>query len=362
MAIWKQILIICILAVASYGGLEAWNIHFNAPVNTADGKRKSRAVIVETDFATIETLEKTIEATGTTRAIQSVDIVPESNGRIIEMAITAGSHVEAGAILVRMDSVVEEAYLTEAMAKVEEQTKALDRIKRLRQTNSIAEVKFDETVARLAEADAQLDRAKKGLAERTIEAPFAGIIGLPETNAGSRVSAGDVIARLDDLSAVEIEFSLPETLYSSITRGQSIFAQSTAFNDATFEGHIDSIDSRIDPLSRSFRVRAILPNPNRLLPAGMFMSLQVILSREPALMIPEEAIVFQAAKSYVFLIKGKKAVRIPIATGERQAGRITVLDGLKAGDEIVLKGLQRLRDGSDVIVHSNQASGGGDTS
>ena len=362
MPVWKQLLIICILAAASYGGFEAWNIHFNPPVDNADGNRKTRPVIVETGFATIETLEKTIEAAGTTRAIQSVDIVPESDGRIIEMAITAGSHVEAGAMLARLDSVIEEAHLSEAMAKVEEQTKALDRMKRLRQTNSIAEVKFDETVARLTEAEAQLDRARQGLAERTIKAPFGGIVGLPEINAGSRVSEGDVIARLDDLSKVEIEFSLPETLYSSAKKGQLIFARSTAFSDITFEGKIEAIDSRIDSLSRSFRVRAILPNPNGLLPAGMFMSLQVILSREKALMIPEEAIVFQAAQSYVFLVDGKKATRIPVAIGERQEGLIVVLDGLEAGEEIVLKGLQRLRDGSAIIVQGNQIAGTGDGS
>ena len=352
MPIWRQIIIISFLAALAYGGYEGYQRYFVADdtQNTSNQKSGSGPALVEVALAETQTLSEMIEAVGTTRARQSVDIVPEASGRIEELHFSAGQFVKDGAILVRLDDTIERADMSEAMAKLTERERVLERVTQLRGSNAVAEATLEDAIARLAEARAQLDRANQRLAERTIRAPFAGTVGLAETDFGARVSAGTFITRLDDLSDVEVEFSLPETLFARVEIGQDIAASSVAFPGRSFTGKIEAVDSRIDPVSRSFRTRAVIPNPDGTLPAGMFMSLELTLSQSDRIVVPEEAIIFQAAETYVFGITDGKAQRIPVKTGQRQDGLVAVLDGLTEGDQVVVRGLHRVKDGGAVEI------------
>ena len=367
MSIWKQLFVLCLLAVASYGGYEAYVKHYRESETTAE-KKRDHAISVETAIAEIRLLKQTVEAVGTTRAWQSVEIVPETDGRLIWVHIKPGAQVAAGEVLARLDETIEQADLDEARARLTAQTQALARIEHLSQTNAVSQANLEEAVAKLAEARAQLDRAKQRLADRTIRAPFAGIVGLADIDQGARVNATDMITRLDDLSKVVVEFWLPETLYARIVEGQSIVATSAAFPNRNFEGNIAEIDNRIDPISRAFRARAVVPNPDRTLPAGMFMSLTLTLEQTNALIVPEEAIVFQAAETYVFVVEDGVATRRPVATGKRKDGVVSVTSGIKDGDVVIIRGLQSVRDGKQVKITgeksdtvSNADSADGDT-
>jgi len=371
MAIWKQLLTICLLAALAYGGYEGYNRYILAADQSSDGSAKgprTRQTIVETAFAETATLRQTVEAVGTTRAFQSIDIVPEAEGRIVDLAITPGAMVEKDQVLVRLDDAIARADLAEAEARLKERGQALNRIRQLRRTNAVAEATLEEAEARKAEAVAQLDRAARRLEERTITAPFSGVVGLSNVDIGARVDQTTMIARLDNLSEVEIEFGLPETLFSKVFKDQPVLASSAAFPDQRFEGRIDAKDSRIDPVSRSFRTRAILPNPDGTLPAGMFVSLELTLSEAEHIVIPEESLVFQAAETYVFVIDNGVASRRPVTTGQRRDGAVAVLGGLEAGEQVAVRGLQSLRDGNPVTVlnapenpaESSQSSAEGD--
>ncbi|WP_319824131.1 efflux RND transporter periplasmic adaptor subunit [Thalassovita sp.] len=307
-------------------------------------------VVVEVAPAELRTLSEIIEAVGTTRARQSVDIVPEASGRIEALHFSAGQKVEAGTILLQLDDRIESANLAEAEAKLIERERVLARITRLRGSSAVSEATMEDAIARLAEARAQLDRAKQRLAERTIRAPFAGTIGLAEVDRGARVSTGTFLARLDDLSEVEVEFSLPETLFARVNTGQTITSNSVAFPGRSFTGQIEAVDSRIDPVSRSFRTRAVIPNPNGTLPAGMFMSLELVLSQADHIVVPEEAIVYQAAEAYVFAVADGHAAKLRVKTGQRRDGFVAILDGVQLGDRVVIRGLQRVRDGAAVRI------------
>lgn len=359
MAVWKQLFLLCLLAGAAYGGYQAYTVYF-PPQPAGGGPSSERPVPVETARAEPRILEQSVEAVGTTRAAQSVEIVPETDGRVVALDLAPGRRVEAGAVLVRLDDTIERADLAEAEARLDEQQKELQRMQQLRRTNAVAQATLEETTARLAEAEAQLDRARQRLANRTITAPFAGIVGLSEIDLGARVSEGDAITRLDDLTEVEIEFALPETLFARIRKGLPVTAQSAAYPGRTFEGEITAMDTRIDPVSRAFRTRAVLPNPDSLLPAGMFMSLRLTLSRSQSLTVPEEAIVFQAAETYVFVVRDGTVVRVPVETGQRRDGLVAIEKGLDRGEEVVVRGLQRVRDGSQVEVIGPPAASAGD--
>ncbi len=349
MAIWKQLLILSVLAGISYGGYEAYLIYSPQEV-AASERRAERPVTVELAVAEIRTMEETIEAVGTTRAARSVEIVPEADGRVVELSIIPGAQVTKGTVLVRLDDAIERADLAEAEARVTEQQQTLQRMQQLRSTNAVSQASVEEVTARLAEAEAQLDRAKQRLLNRTISAPFDGVAGLSDIDLGARVNEGDRITRLDDLAQVEVEFSLPETLFARISKDLPISARSAAFSDRVFVGAVASVDSRIDPVSRSFRTRAVIPNPDRTLPAGMFMSLTLTLSRRDALVVPEEAVIFQAAETYVFTIEDGTAKLTRVRTSARRDGYIVVEEGITEGEPIVIKGLQRVRDGRKVEV------------
>ncbi|MEM8537408.1 MAG: efflux RND transporter periplasmic adaptor subunit [Pseudomonadota bacterium] len=363
MSVFKQLLVICLLAAIGYGGYEAYRVYLAPPAEEAERKFK-RTVTIEVAQAEKRILAETVEAVGTTRALQSVEIVPEADGRVMELNITPGVQVDQGNILVRLDDAVARADLVEAQAMLTERQQVLARVKQLRSTNSVAQATLEEATARLAEAEAQLERARQGLTNRTIVAPFSGVVGLAEVDVGAQLEKGDMITRLDNLSQIELEFALPEGLYGRIQKDLAVTATSVAFPDEVFMGKIDAVDSRIDPVSRSFRTRAVLPNPDGTLPAGMFMSLTLTLSEAEHLTVPEEAIVFQAAETYVYQIEDDKAVRVTVDTGQRKDGRVAILSGLDIGDVIAVRGLTRLSDGATVRIKGgddNTLAGGTQT-
>lgn len=347
MSIWKQLIVLGLLAAAGLGAYQAWHMYLD-PSDAGQPQHAAQPVTVELAVVETRTLRRTVEAVGTTRARQSVAVVPQASGRIIEQTIRPGAQVSRDEVLVRLDSAIERADLSEAEARVTEARQTLERITQLRQTNAVSQATLENATARLAEARAQQSRARRRLEDRVIRAPFDGVVGLTDYDPGARVTAGDMLARLDDLSAVVVEFSLPETLFARISAGQTIEATSAAFGDRIFTGSIIEVDSRIDPVSRAFRTRALVPNPDSTLPAGMFMSLTLTLSQARALVVPEEAIIFQAAETYVFEARDGTAHRQRVTTGQRRDGVVAVSDGLAEGQRVIIRGLQRVRDGSPI--------------
>jgi membrane fusion protein (multidrug efflux system) len=350
MSVWKQFLVLLLIAAAGAGGYEAYQRYFAPAAEIAATGGGPREVTVETATADIRMLPRTIEAVGTTRARQSIQIVPLASGRVTEVAIRPGQRVEANEVLLRLDDDIERANLVEAEALLVEQRQAVERAERLQQTNAVALATLEQVTAAKGAAEAAVDRARRRLADRVLHAPFGGVVGLSSIDVGARVDDDTVITTLDDLSEIEIEFSLPETLFSDIAIGQPIRALSAAFPGRTFIGGVASIDSRIDPVSRAFKVRAVMPNPEQVLPAGMFMFLTLTLSETEEVVVPEEAIIVQAAETYVFVVDGLRAARRPVMTGQRREGVVAVISGLDRGETVVIRGTQRLRDGAQIKI------------
>jgi len=237
-----------------------------------------------------------------------------------------------------------------AFTQLVEQTRAVERGVKLQSSNSIARATLEQITATKAAADAAVERARRRLADRVIRAPFAGVVGLSDVDLGARIDDDTVVTTLDDLAEIEIQFALPETLYGEVAAGQSISARSAAFPDRVFSGRITQIDSRIDPVSRSFKARALVPNPEDVLPSGMFMSLTLVLAETDALVVPEEAIMVQAAETFVFVVEDGHVRRRIVTTGQRRDGVVAVTSGLTPGEAVVIRGLQRIRDGAAVKV------------
>ena len=348
MSIFRQIIVLALLAGLGAGGYAYW-------IAGADGEdiaepRGARPVTVELARAETRIMQRSVEAVGTTRALRSVEIVPETDGRLVSLDIAPGTRVSKGDVLARLDDRIARADLSEAEAVLNEQSSTLARLRRLRETNAVSVAAVEEAVARVAEAEARAERARRRLDDRVVTAPFDGVVGLTNYDVGARVSEGEVLARLDDLSEVEVEFGLPETVFAQVEYGQRVRARAAAFPDRRFAGTVVEVDSRIDPVSRAFLTRAVIPNPDSALPAGMFLSQTIVLEESERIVVPEEAIVFQAAETYVFVAEDGRAARRPVETGQRRDGVIAVTNGLAAGEEVVVRGLQAVRDGATLNI------------
>jgi membrane fusion protein (multidrug efflux system) len=354
-----QVAIAAILMVAlGAGGFLYHRSQADSEAEAAVG-RGPNTVPVAIAAAEAGTMLERIEAVGTTLARQAVDIVSLSSGRIAEIAFRPGERVEAGAVLVRLDDEAERAAVAEAQAALRETELALERARKLRANNTVAQATVDELEATYLGARARLDAAQKRLTDRTVKAPFTGVAGMRRVDVGARVDDATVLTTFDDLSEIEIEFSVPEIFFGQVRQGQPVSATSTAFPRRTFDGRIATIDTRIGQISRAFRVRAVLPNPDLVLPAGMFMHVEVVLEERPAVLIPEEAVVAEGDSTFVFTVQDARAQRRPVRLGQRQAGTVEVLEGLEPGEPVVREGMQRLRDGTAVRLPDRPNDGAG---
>lgn len=351
LSILKQVVSLAIVVAAAAGGYAAYDqLGARKQQDELRGASRPSAVSVEISPAAERRMESTIEAVGTSLALQSVEIVPLASGRVETIDFEPGQKVEAGQVLVKLDDDIERADLSQAEGEVRENEIAIERATTLRKTNTVAQAAMDTLVARKANVMAGLDRAKRRLADRSVKAPFPGTVGMRRADVGARVDDSTVLTTLDDLSVVRVEFSLPETFFGRVVIGQPVVATTAAYGKRRFEGKVSSVDSRIDPIARAFKVRATIPNADLALPAGMFMHVTLQLENRLTVVVPEQAVVPQAGKSYIFVVADGAAKRREVVVGMRQPGSVEIAEGLKPGEVVVTSGLQRLRDGSQVQV------------
>jgi membrane fusion protein (multidrug efflux system) len=357
MKIWKQFAVSLVLLAAAGGGYHVYQTYVTA--EGGGGERKGRRggdVPVIVSPVSVQRIEEQVEAVGTTRASQAVEIVPLASGRVVDLTFDSGQQVAEGAILLTLDDDIEKANLDEAEAKLKQTQLALERAESLRRNKTVSQAQLDQLTAENIGAQAARDRAARRLADRTVRAPFAGVTGLRRVDIGARIDDNSVITTLDDLSKVEVEFQLPELLYGKIRRGLEITATSATFPGRTFPGKVINVDSRIDETARAFRVRAVMPNPELVLPAGMFMTISVVLESRDAMMIPEAAVIFEGATSFVYVVKDDKAQRRDVQLGQRRANLTEVVTGLQDGEMVVQRGTQNLRNGSAVKIIDSEVA------
>lgn len=353
----RQGLLVLVLVAVAVGGWWWWSAAnapspAGGPPGAAGGPSGGpRAVSVVVAEARTDSISETIEAVGTTQARQSVDIVATVSGRVAEILFEAGQSVRRGDPLVRLESRLEEANLAEARALMNDARAQLERARQLVASRTVAQARVEELQASFSAAQARVTAAERRLADREVVAPFGGVVGLREISVGSRVSENTVLTRLEDLSALELEFQVPEVFFTRVTPGQPVEAMSAVMPGTIFEGTVTARDVGIDPVSRAFRVRAELPNPDGTLPPGLFMAARLALSvREDALIIPEQAVIAEGRKTYVYRVVDGHAERIEVRLGLRRIGEVEVVEGLEPGDQVVTEGIQRLRPGAPVRV------------
>jgi membrane fusion protein (multidrug efflux system) len=193
------------------------------------------------------------------------------------------------------------------------------------------------------------NEARASIGDRVVRAPFSGQVSLRRISVGAVVSAGDEIAAISDLSSIKLDFTVPETMLSNVSVGQTIIAKASAFPDYLASGKITAIDPVINPQTRTATLRAVLPNRNALLKPGMLLSVTIASKARFAPAVPELALVREGDTSFVYLIgPDMKAKRMAVKTGARDGNLVEIIDGLKVGDRIVTEGVVKLSEGAKV--------------
>lgn len=314
----------------------------------SSAERDAVPVVVATVAS--ETITDRVEAVGTTRASESIEVTARVTNVITELGFRAGDLVEQGHVLARLESSEARANLAEAEANLAEIRTQYQRTQELIRSNAISRSVLDQQAAQMNSAEARVDAARAALADHTIRAPFEGRVGLRRVSVGKLVSSDTVITTLDHITEMELDFAVPEAFLSTIDPGQPVSARSIAFPDETFTGIVESLDTRVDPVTRTINVRARIGNEDGRLRPGMFMT--VLLERNPreTLVVPELALVPEGDSKFVFVVQDGKAIQREVQVGTRRPGKVEIVDGLASGEEIVVEGTQSLRHGMDVRV------------
>src|SRR3954470_7928062 len=375
---YGQLAVVAVLGAAGYGGWTAYKEGrlgsvpliggYLAKLTGSDSSASAAAptappTVVDVDTVRTGRVLESREAVGTVRAYESIMVTVKGSGVVEKISFEEGQKVRAGDILVALDADERRADIEQAIAETRRATALrdetrvrLDRAIALRRTGAGTEAQVEDLSAQvktlesaIASADARRKAAEARLEDLVVRAPFAGRLGTRSVSLGAYLSPGTRITTLDDLSRVRLDFSVPENILARVEIGQTVRALSAAFGKRSFEGKVSVIDPRVDPVTRAVRLTAEFNNPDEALRPGMFLAVALeVRFKDDAIVVPEEAIVGEGLRHLIFVVKDNVVERRVVRIGQRQEGRIEIVDGLKVGETIIVRGVQRVRPGVTV--------------
>ncbi len=354
--ILTQLGVTAAIAIVGFGGWYAWDQSQAGSAAEEEQRARSAPGVVVT--AAVRTpLERTVAAVGTGRPLRSVDLVPSAGGRVIEIGFEGGDSVQEGDVLLRLDDTNEQTALIEARAELERATSALARQQTLMNQGRVTEINLENATSDFSVATADLARAEKAIRDKVLIAPFDGTTGFRTVDIGALITNTTSIATLDDLTALNVDFAIPERFYGEVALGDTVRATTEIFPGEAFDGTLISIGRSIDTVSRSFNARARIENPGARLPADVFMRVTLVLESREGTTVPEEAVSAEGGALYVYVVTDAKAERRPVNIGIRTAGQAEVIEGIEPGEQVITRGLQKVRDGAPVSIIDTTAKG-----
>jgi membrane fusion protein (multidrug efflux system) len=305
---------------------------------------------VEVAVARTDTVRDEIAATGQIEAVQSIDLRPEVDGRIVEILIREGQEVDQGTPLFKVDDAQLRAQVAQLEAQRDLAQQALARAKELAQQNAASTADLEKAEAEARSAQAQFDLQRIRLERTTVRAPFAGVVGQRYVSLGDYVTNTTRLASLHTVNPQRASFQVPERFARSLSPGQAVTFRVAAIAGRDFIGQVDFVDPVVQLPGRTILVKARVPNPRRLLQPGMFIEARLVTAVRPnAVVIPEDAVVPAEGTNAVWAVVEGKADRRQVSLGVRTPGFVEVTDGVKAGEQVVVGGLELLAPGAPVM-------------
>ncbi len=324
------------------------------------------AVAVEVAPAEARVLQDDVSTVGSVRALQSVMVRPEVSGRIARIGFTDGQRVRKGQLLVQLDDTLQQAQLQQAQAQASIARTTLQRNRELLAEQFVSQSAVDQSAAALEVAQAQVALARAQVSRMRIVSPFDGIAGIATVNVGDYVRDGGDIVGIEDVSAMFVDFRLPERALGRLRTGQDVEVSLDGLPGRRFSAKVEAVDAQVDASGRSLLVRARLDNREGRLRSGMFARARLVFAvRENAVVVPEEALVPQGGQQFLVKVtegpNGKVTQRLEARLGLRIPGKVEILEGVAAGDLVVTAGQARLMgaDGLPVRVVDVGPAGNG---
>lgn len=292
--------------------------------------------------------ENTVLSNGTIYANEEAELRAEIAGKITSINFKEGSMVNKGDLLVKINDADLQANLKKLQAQLKLSSDKLDREAKLLKIGGVSQEEYEMSHTEVTNTLSDIDFTKAQIAKTEIHAPFNGVIGLKNISEGNYVSASNVIATIQQLNPVKIDFSVPEKYLAYIRKGDTI-KFSMGESDKQYEAQIAAIEPMIDPATRSVKIRAYADNKSGKLYPGAFVHISIVVSiSNNAILIPTESVVPILKGKKVFVSRKGIVDESIIETGERTEDRVEVTKGLTEGDTVLTTGILQVRKGSPI--------------
>ncbi|KVL13547.1 efflux RND transporter periplasmic adaptor subunit [Burkholderia cepacia] len=355
----KPIVISVVGLVVVFGLLYAWRA-----VRSGGAEQQAMPPMpVSTIRAAPRSVADEWQAVGSLQAVHEVLLAPDTSGRVTAVNFDAGQSVKEGAVLIQLYDAPEQADRAAAVAKADFAQLQLRRSQALAPTGAEPRELLEQHKADAAQAAAAVRQLDARIQQKAIRAPFSGQLGIRRINLGQYLNAGDAIATLTQLDPLYVNFTLPQQDMPRLTSGAPVQVMVDAVPGRVFTARISAIEPRIDGETRNVAVQALLPNTDRVLKPGMYVTARLVLpATTDNIVLPLTAIQTSASGDSVVVVKGAdaqgvgKAVAVPVVTGRRLGEEVLVTQGVKPGDVVVMAGQNRLPPGATVKINSTPPS------
>ena len=304
-------------------------------------------------------LARGVSAVGTLRSENSVMLRPEITGRIAEINFHEGGKVKQGQVLIRLDDATAKAQLQQAQANLSLASSQYRRSQELTKQGFISKQARDESASQLKVQQAAVALAQAQLEKTAILAPFDGLIGLRNVSVGDYVSPGIDLVPIESVDPLKVDFRIPEQFLGQVRVGAKLLLNFDALPGQQREGEVGAISPLVDVGGRSILLRALVPNNDDTLRPGMFARVRLQFADATGLVVPETSLMPSGEQQFVYRVENGHAKRVVVKVGERRSGQVEILEGLQAGDQVLITGLQKVLDGDPVQANLTTGAASG---
>ncbi|MHA3774272.1 efflux RND transporter periplasmic adaptor subunit [Verrucomicrobiota bacterium sgz303538] len=359
---WKRMLLMLLLVALVIGALGFIKYRQIQAAIAMGALMAPPPAAVTTVVIKPQTWQPVLSAVGSLKAVNGVTVSTDLAGIVSEIPLESGTRVKKGDLLVQLDTQQEDAQLRSAQARLELAKIDMERKRDLVAKKAVAASDLDAAQSEFRQAEAAVEEVKAVVGRKRIAAPFDGILGIRQVNVGQYLNPGAPIIPLQSLDPIYVEFALPQQHLETIAPGKKLRLTASGLTGQEFSGEITAIDSRVDEASRNIMVQGTIPNPDHKLRPGMFVGVEVLLpEQEGVLAVPSSAINYAPYGDSVYVVKeeagpdGKPTKMVQqqiVRLGTTRGDLVTLLSGVKAGDEVVSSGTFKLRPGAPVQVNN----------
>jgi membrane fusion protein, multidrug efflux system len=357
----KRMLFMLVLVGVVLGGLFGFKAFVGGKIKEAMASMADLPQTVSAAKAASSDWQPRIDAVGSLRAVRGADLSLEVAGMVEEITFQSGDEVQAGQVLLRLRDEDDVAKLQSLEATAQLARITYDRDVKQLKAQAISQAIVDNDEANLRNAKAQVAQQKAMVDKKTLRAPFAGRLGLRQVDLGQYLSAGKVIATLQSLDPIFVDFLLPQQSVAQLSVGQTVRVKVDAFPGREFAGKITAINPKVETASRNIQVRATLPNRDQKLLPGMFATVELETGAPQRLVtLPQTAVSYNPYGSLVYIVDDKTkdaggkphpvARQVFVTTGATRGDQVAILKGVSEGDTVVTSGQVKLRNGVPLAI------------